>query len=34
MPSIAQFYFVESMYTAHNGVYRMSADFDDLVETS
>ncbi|MCY1237665.1 Cytosol non-specific dipeptidase [compost metagenome] len=22
------------MYTAHNGVYRMSADFDDLVETS
>ena len=34
MPSIAQFYFVRSMYTAHNGVYRMSADFDDLVETS
>jgi hypothetical protein len=22
------------MYAAHNGVYRMSADFDDLVETS
>ncbi|MDQ7961700.1 aminoacyl-histidine dipeptidase [Flavobacterium lindanitolerans] len=34
MPSIAQFYFVRAMYTAHNGVYRMSADFDDLVETS
>jgi dipeptidase D len=34
MPSIAQFYFVRSMYTAHNGVYRMSADFNDLVETS
>ncbi|MGO4906418.1 aminoacyl-histidine dipeptidase [Flavobacterium sp. W20_MBD1_R3] len=34
MPSIAQFYFVRSMYTAHNGVYRMSADFDGLVETS
>ena len=34
MPSIAQFYFVRSMYTAHNGVYRMSADFDKLVETS
>ena len=34
MPTIAQFYFVRSMYTAHNGVYRMSADFDNLVETS
>ncbi|UYW01676.1 aminoacyl-histidine dipeptidase [Flavobacterium agricola] len=34
MPSMAQFFFVRSMYTAHNGVYRMSADFDDLVETS
>ena len=34
MPTIAQFYFVRSMYTALNGVYRMSADFDDLVETS
>jgi hypothetical protein len=22
------------MYAAHNGVYGMSADFDDLVETS
>jgi dipeptidase D len=33
MPSIAQF-FVRAMYTAHNGVYRMSADFDNLVETS
>ena len=34
MPSIAQFYFVRAIYTAHNGVYRMSADFDNLVETS
>ena len=34
MPSIAQFYFVRAMYTAHNGVYRMSADFENLVETS
>ncbi|RTY87129.1 aminoacyl-histidine dipeptidase [Flavobacterium sp. RSP15] len=34
MPTIAQFYFVRSMYTAHNGVYSMSADFADLVETS
>lgn len=34
MPSIAQFYFVRAMYTAHNGVYRMSVDFEDLVETS
>lgn len=34
MPSIAQFYFVRAMYTAHNGVYSMSTDFDNLVETS
>lgn len=34
MPPMAQFFFVRAMYTAHNGVYRMSADFDDLVETS
>jgi dipeptidase D len=34
MPSIAQFYFVRAMYAAHNGVYSMSADFDNLVETS
>jgi dipeptidase D len=34
MPSIAQFYFVRAMYAAHNGVYGMSADFDELVETS
>jgi dipeptidase D len=34
MPSIAQYYFVRAMYTAHNGVYSMSADFADLVETS
>ncbi len=34
MPPVAQFYFVRAMYAAHNGVYRMSADFDDLVETS
>jgi len=34
MPSIAQYYFVRSMATAANGVHRMSADFDNLVETS
>jgi dipeptidase D len=34
MPSVAQFYFVRAMHTAHNGVYRMSADFENLVETS
>ena len=34
MPSMAQYYFVRSMYAAHNGVYSMSADFDNLVETS
>lgn len=34
MPYMAQFFFVRAMYTAHNGVYRMSADFDNLVETS
>ena len=34
MPSMAQFYLVRAIYTAHNGVYRMSADFDNLVETS
>ena len=34
MPSMAQFYLVRAIYTAHNGVYRMSADFADLVETS
>lgn len=34
MPTMAQFYLVRALYTAHNGVYRMSADFDDLVETS
>ncbi len=34
MPSMAQFYFVRSMYAAQNGVYKMSADFEDLVETS
>ncbi|NDI99800.1 aminoacyl-histidine dipeptidase [Flavobacterium sp. LaA7.5] len=26
--------FVRALYTAHNGVYRMSADMEDLVETS
>lgn len=26
--------FLRAIYTAHNGVYRMSADFEDLVETS
>lgn len=34
MPPMAQYYFVRSMATAANGVHRMSADFDDLVETS
>lgn len=34
MPPMAQYYLVRALYTAHNGVYRMSADFDDLVETS
>jgi dipeptidase D len=34
MPSIAQYYFVRAIYTAHNGVYSMSADFANLVETS
>lgn len=34
MPSMAQFYLVRAIYTGHNGVYRMSADFDNLVETS
>lgn len=34
MPPVAQFYFVRAMYTAHNGVYKMSADFEGLVETS
>lgn len=34
VPPAAQYYLVRSLYTAHNGVYRMSADFDDLVETS
>ncbi|AOW11059.1 aminoacyl-histidine dipeptidase [Flavobacterium gilvum] len=34
LPPIAQFYFVRAIYAAHNGVYRMSADFDNLVETS
>ncbi|WP_010250042.1 aminoacyl-histidine dipeptidase [Myroides injenensis] len=34
MPPMAQYYFVRAMYTAHNGVYRMSPDFADLVETS
>ena len=34
MPLMAQFFLLRSLYAAHNGVYRMSADFDDLVETS
>ncbi|MGL4582497.1 MAG: aminoacyl-histidine dipeptidase [Flavobacterium sp.] len=34
MPSMAQYFFVRSMYTAHNGVYRMAPDFEDLVEAS
>src|SRR5690554_3383 len=34
MPYPAQFFLVRALYAAHNGVYRMSADFEDLVETS
>ncbi|WP_372472902.1 aminoacyl-histidine dipeptidase [Capnocytophaga sp. ARDL2] len=34
MTPAAQFYLVRALYTAHNGVYKMSAAFDDLVETS
>lgn len=34
MPPMAQYFFVRSMYAAHNGVFRMSPDFDDLVEAS
>lgn len=34
MPAAAQFFLTRALYTAHNGVYRMSADFDNLVETS
>ena len=34
MPPMAQFYLVRALYAAHNGVYKMSADFEDLVETS
>lgn len=34
MPPSAQYYLVRALYTAHNGVYKMSADFEDLVETS
>ena len=34
MPPMAQYFFVRSMYTAHNGVYKMSPDFEGLVEAS
>ena len=34
MPQMAQHFLLRALYTAHNGVYRMSADFEDLVETS
>ena len=34
MPPMAQYFFVRSMQTAHNGVYRMSPDFEGLVEAS
>lgn len=34
MPPVAQYYLVRALYTAHNGLYKMSADFEDLVETS
>lgn len=34
MPVDEQKAFIQSIYTAHNGVYRMSAELEDLVETS
>lgn len=34
MPPMAQFFLVRSIYAAHNGVYRMSTEFPDTVETS
>lgn len=34
MPPMAQFFLTRSLYAAHNGVYKMSTDFEDLVETS
>jgi len=34
MPFEAQTQIVKALYAAHNGVYRMSADITDLVETS
>ncbi len=34
MDQNAQELLIKTIYTAHNGVYRMSADMDDLVETS
>ena len=34
MPYTAQTQIVNAIYAAHNGVYRMSADIPDLVETS
>ncbi|MHA7843754.1 MAG: aminoacyl-histidine dipeptidase [Winogradskyella sp.] len=34
MPFEAQVQLVKALYAAHNGVYRMSADIKDLVETS
>lgn len=34
MPPMAQYHFIRSVYAALNGVYRMSPDFEDLVEAS
>ena len=34
LPLEVQEKLIKSIYAAHNGVYRMSADFDNLVETS
>lgn len=34
LPSELQQQLIACVYTAHNGVYRMSSDFDNLVETS
>lgn len=34
MPVAEQKAFIQAIYTAHNGVYKMSAELEDLVETS
>lgn len=34
MPPMAQYFLVRSLYAAHNGVYKMSSEFEGLVEAS